>query len=312
MKNLLLAAYFSILSCGISFAVSENSESTGEPDAICAGTIYTNGVSTDAICVDAQGTISPVRNLTNSIGSSRVRYKDIFTAALHTSSGNVKSAYYAQVSSLALTGAGGNSTGIGFTVSTRTLEEAPTTYISALDIDPSSGGARNLTLYVASDTVSSGIGVFSTTTLILSCTAYGYDNKGNFVSEQIYASTNSVMALSSSTISVPNIRRVDVVGIGNVAWLHITSITIEVSSMTASYGAGNTRNPILVIGYGYKFGLPGDIDSVADVLRVEEGGLDRTDQTLYPKLSINPTWDTIGFNAGLEYKNVFVNSRHSN
>ena len=68
-------------------AATDLSISSGITDAICAGAIYANGVSTDAFCVDGLGNLNPIRNLANDIGSSQTRYKDIYAESTRLSGG---------------------------------------------------------------------------------------------------------------------------------------------------------------------------------------------------------------------------------
>lgn len=268
--------------------------------------------------INYYGDILPGRNNSNDIGNSTTAFKDIYARSVNMTGGNVTCQYWRALSSASLTGGGGNSTGVGFTVSSRTLAEGPTTYTD-IDIDQSSGAARNVTLYFASSTISGTIGVLSTTTLIASATIYGYDSKGNFTSELIFASTNNPVALSTSTIAITGngSNVVSSVGIGNVAWMYISSFTVQITSMTDSFGL-NVLVPILRLGYGDKIGLPGNIDSLSDVIKVQEaGGSDASNVLLFPALSINTVYDTIYFptelsGLGSNDRTVCVNRRHSN
>ena len=192
MKNFFLSLGLVVFGCGLVSARSEYADSTGESDALCVGVIYTSGVSTDALCVDAQGTITPLRNLTNNIGSSRVRYRTAFLGDLDVASGTVNIVEnFTNLTGENLTGM------LNVAIATGILIRGGSTFIG-VDLVQTTGAPRNLTLYFSSDSVSSGVGVFSTTTLVGSATFYGYDNKGNYTTEVILFSTASVSLSSSS------------------------------------------------------------------------------------------------------------------
>ena len=284
------------------------------PDIVGFGA---NASTAPIVGVDNDGDFLPNRNITNDIGESTRAWKDIYARRLHLNGPNVKCAFWHGLPTQTYTSAGGNATGTGFTLSTRTMLEGPTTYTSVV-IDQSSTAARNVTLYIASDVFSASIGLFSTSTLAGAATFYGYDNKGRFTSELIYFSTNHPAVYSTSTIQASTVTEVvRYVGVGDVAWLYVTSFTVQITSMTDAYGTANTRNPILKVGWGNRIGLPGDIDSETDVVKVmQAGGVDVTSQELNPDLSINPTWDTISFptqpGSGVnDDRSVCVQARHT-
>lgn len=277
-------------------------------------------IDTETVVVDHDGDFNPGRNLAQDLGESSHTWRKVFADGIEYSgtSGNVKTAFWHGPSSMSVQGVGGNSTGLGYGVSTRTIAEGPTTYTS-VNITQSSGGPRNLMVYFASNTIATGSGGgLSTTTLIGEATFYGIDNKGNSVSELVYFSTNHPVACSTSAIAVSNSSDVvRYVGCGNVAWLQVSSFTVRISSVSDAYGLSGDI-PQMRIYWGNRFGLPGNIDFNSDVLKVmEAGGKDVTDQTLNPNLSINPTFDTISFPtppSGLtnDDRSVSVNAKRSN
>lgn len=288
MKNFLIASAFLIFAgLGLASAASELSETSGAADSICAGTIYNSaGVSTDAICVDAAGTISPIRNLTNNIGSDRVRYKTIFAGDIDIASGIVS---VSEELVLFSSNPKGASPAAGFTVSTgslSTLFNSPTTYID-LNILQTSGAPRNLICY-SSNTDSIGA---ATTTLIMSATFYGWDAKGNWAIENIKFSTTQPVF---STNTFTNAGSPFVLGIGSVAWAYISSFTVQITSMTDSYGIGNTA-ALMFVGFGQKFGLANGITKVADVYKITLSGGDVTRSDTLPARTINTAFDTISF-----------------
>lgn len=280
------------------------------PDIVGFG----HDVSTDPIMgIDYDGNIVPGRNATYSVGKSTKAFKDVWAQAVHTSSPNVKCGYWHAPASSTVFGQ-------DLVVSTWSLLGSPTTYTPVIIIQ-SSVGPRNVMIYWSSGTIGSGSGGgFSTMTLVGSATFYGYDSKGNWAVENVRFSTNHPVSGSTSTIAVDNTGPiVNYVGVGNVAWMQISSFTVQITSMTDAYGLNaGSANLHMRMYFGNRFGLPGNIDYDTDVLKVmEAGGRDVTDRTLNPAWSVNPLYDTISFQTQPgggtnDDRSVCVNSRHSN
>ena len=278
----LTSALFLSLSASAN-AASELSDS-GVSDAICVGAIYTNGVSTDAFCVDGEGRLTPLRNFTNDVGSDRTRWRSIYTQYVSASSGLVNvSEMFVDLSSGNLRGAVPVA---GLTIPTTTLRNSPTTYFD-VNLIQTTGAPRNVVCF------SSALINPTTTTLAMSATFYGFNGKGEYTSEWIRLSTNTTH-ISSTTVSVSTDVR-QWLGGGNVAWSYISSVTVQISSMTDDMGL-SVENPVLYIGHGQKIGLANNVVSSSDVYKITQaGGADATVAVLNPLIFVNTEFDTIVF-----------------
>lgn len=238
---------------------------------------------------DTDGDLLPARNFKNDIGESTRSWKQGFFQSLSVASGVaiVVTDYTNLPSSTTIVEANP----VEIRIPTSTLLGAPTTYFSAFfsgNHNISSGAPRNIVLY--SSVTKIGI---TTTTLIWSATFYGINNLGQVVVENVRGTTQAV---DSSTF--PNVipsHQYDYRGVSNVAWARISSVTVQVTSMTATYGLGDVSDFILRIGYGNKIGLSADVDEQADCHYVSVANGAITDVTNNPLLFINTTFDTIVF-----------------
>lgn len=166
----------------------------------------------------------------------------------------------------------------GFVVSTGTLTGVASTYY-AVDITTQPNG-RNLTVFTTSSPWTEGNFYGSTNALTGTVTFYGIDMLGRTTSEAIKFSTSP--ARYSVGISTP--------GQGNVAFVHITSFTVSITSASPDYlNPDYNQTTYLVVGYGNKIGLPNDIIDPEDVYQYTEGQL----PTTLPRANVNSTHDTV-------------------
>jgi len=201
------------------------------------------GIATHTIRVDFDGNILPGRNDFSDIGESTHQYRNAYVGSLSVSSGiqNVHE-YFSDVpaaSSNAVT------SGNGLTITSTTLVDSGTTYIT-----------RDLTQMVvprnlvvrASFTTPSG----TTTTLRGMATFYGINNLGINATEPIVFSTADTF--------------------GSVAWASISSVTIEITSVTA--GTFDPANVLVVFGSSDAIGLANVVESTGDIYKLVEAGAD--------------------------------------
>lgn len=261
--------------------------------------------STSVVTLDADGDFKPGRHAVQDLGESTDTWREIYAVAVIITSGIVNvHETFVDLSS----GVNSGMTPLGVSIPTSTLLESPTTYV-AVNVTQTTGAPRNLICFS-----SAGAGVpNTTTTLIMSATFYGYNGKGEFVSEWIQTSTNSI---SWSTTTVSNTTDVvKYVGVGNVAFAYVSSFTVQITSMTNAFGL-STAGPIIVIGFGQKIGLANNVEATADVYKITNaGGADVTNPTLNPLISIDTTYDTIVFSPqpnGVDEKGVWYKVKRSN
>jgi hypothetical protein len=253
------------------------------------------GTSTETVVIDHDGDFLPGRALVQDIGASSQPWNNVYTGGITVSSGIVNMhESFVDLSS-------GNATGAragGLLISTANLIAGGSTYVGEAIVQ-SSGAPRNI--IIVSSTVQVGA---STTTLIGSATFYGYDGKGNFVSEMIRFSSRTIPI--SSTVTMTETNPVLYYGVGNVAFAYISSFTIQITSMTDAFGE-STEQVRIMIGWGQKIGLANDLQATGDVYKVTQtGGSDVTIAASNPSLGINTDYDTIVFptlpNGASEYQ----------
>lgn len=138
---------------------------------------------------------------------------------------------------------------------------------------------RNIMVFAASSTISSAVGVFSTTTMRGQLRVFGIDGNGNNATETILFST-AYPIISTGTNVAGDLGQLTSFttnyGQGRVAWASISSVTIQITSMTASYGL-ETGTFALYIGYGNRLGLSNDLRYFGDVYKIVESGTTTSD-----------------------------------
>jgi hypothetical protein len=250
------------------------------------------GGSVPAVGFDYEGDLLPSHNEEYDIGEATRTWKKIYVESVRITSGLPVCDLWVKLSSGQLNGL--NSLGLGITP----LLHHPTAFVDA-NIGDSSGSARNITLFFGSGTFAGatptpGIGV-TTTTLIGSATFYGWDSRGQYRWEHINFSTNIPNVSTRTVDNSSDIVRY--VGIGNVAWAHISSFTVEITSATDTYLVQGST-PVIGIGWGQKVGLSNNIESEDQIYKVtEEGGIDTTDNSVSDGWSINSQYDWIKFDT---------------
>lgn len=294
MKRL-LAVFLFALACYPSFASAKEQTDRSRPNRWRLEYRDATGISTEAVSVDADGNFLPGDNYQTSIGESSHSWKKVWTGSLYVASGivNVLEVYpnlLVGTTDVAKEAATAGVFARGFVISTRSLE-APTTnnlsnqattYITT-DFNQSSFTPRNVILYSVAASSWGGLGQ-TTTTLSGSATFYGIDSLGKANWEQISFSTTIPPQMGGVALSSH-------VGVGNIAWATISSVTIQVTSMTQNtddfaVGAGVA---VLNIAWGNKIGLINQIDSASDIYMVSHGPVtaDATNETVYFAIAPN-------------------------
>lgn len=243
--------------------------------------------TTMVIFLDQKGDWVPGRNLYSELGSSSHTWLTIYVGSLDVSSGVAN--FHETFVNLA---SGCINCALNIGVST-TIATVSTAAFSANVISASSSAPRNVIVYFSSDTNSSTVGLLSTTTLVGSATFYGIDSNGYVVTEQVYFSTVqpsfSTATYSNSISSITD--QVSVVGVGNVAWASISSVSVQITSMTADFGL-SVKGPTLNVGWGNKIGLADHFISTGDVYKVTEFRADVSTSVL---ITGSTTYNTIVF-----------------
>lgn len=143
---------------------------------------------------------------------------------------------------------------------------------------------RNITIY-SSCTIGA-----ATTTLTGYATFYGIDNLGNFVSEMIKFTTGPVLQ-STGVIVAPFLGSTTTpqnFGQGRVAFAVVSSITVQITSMTESFGQTQVSPVKFMIGWGNRLGLSNNITEVSDIYKIVEGPIN---VAVAPNL-VDPIYDT--------------------
>ena len=221
------------------------------------------GKSTEAVSVDADGNFLPGDNYQTNLGESSHSWKKLWAGSLYVSSGilNVNETF---TNLLAGTTDVAKPAG-GFFISTRSLEAPTTNNLSGqattwvtLDINQSTIVPRNLVIYAVVSATANGIAI--TTTIVSgSATFYGIDNFGKSNFERISFSTTISPFVGGVAASTHT-------GIGNVAWASISSVTVQITSVTqgtADFDAGTVVR--LFIAWGNKIGLANTITAAGDI-----------------------------------------------
>lgn len=166
----------------------------------------------------------------------------------------------------------------GFTISTTNLIVQASTYYT-VNITTMPYG-RNIIVF--SSYTNPGLADIGTTTLVGYATFYGVNMLGQVASEQIMFSTfmpAQAPATSSSSI-----------GVGNIAWSHISSFTVQITTITRVFTL-TTKSVVLWIGQGSKFGLSNKYNDPADIYAVSEEDLN----VPMTAARANPTYNTVVF-----------------
>lgn len=239
------------------FAIEGRNDWT-QPDQV-RWTSFQNSVDTEMARIDFQGNFIPGRNGVSNIGESTHAWKNAFFNNVFVSSGfvNVHESYSVMAAS--------NAVAYGsFLITTATLRNNGTTYAEH-DLIQTTGVPRNVVI------VSSFALTQSSTVLSGGATFYGTDARGFKVSEYVQYFATSIAA-------------------GNVAWVLIDSVTIQVTSAAAFLMANVTFN----IGVSNKIGLANTIDVSSDIYKIScSTGIIRLGNTV-----VNATFNTIDLGGG--------------
>ena len=283
-KIAILAGLFLALASQVPLAHTNlDDDNPMRPDIVGWG----SDVSTAPIIgIDNDGDFLPGRNARYDVGSPTKTFRVIHAQSFSASSGMaVITDFHIDLTSASHRGITPSGVVIPTTTLAGSLALGPTTYY-ANDITQSSGtAARNLVCFPSHSIL------VATTTLVMSATFYGYNGKGESVSENIILSTRT--GVTQGTWTVVNATQTMLcIGIGNVPFIYITSFTVQITSMTDSIGL-SVEAPVMYIGWGNKIGLSNNIDSRAsDVLKITAaGGRDMTNQTLFPLVYVDTDQD---------------------
>jgi hypothetical protein len=155
-------------------------------------------------------------------------------------------------------------------ISSATIMAAATTWTLASSMYTDIITPRNL-VFVSSAATTNTAQVMSLSALVT-----GVDAKGNSATETITFSTTT--------------------GTGNIAWSTITSVVVSATAV----GTGADTNITIDMGSGVKIGLPCDLISSSEVLKVTENAALSTTYTL------STTYDTITFAAAPDSTKHYV------
>jgi len=295
MKRLLAVLMFA-LACFPTIAGAKEQTDPQRPNRWRLEYRDQTGISTEAVSVDADGNFLPGDNYQTSIGESSHSWKKVWTGSLYVASGivNVSEVFpnlLVGTTDVAKKAATDGIFARGFVISTRVLEAPTTNNLSSqattyvtLDINQSSLTPRNVILYSVAASTNGGLGI-TTTTLSGMATFYGIDSLGKANWEQITFSTTIPPVVGGVALSSH-------VGVGNIAWVSISSVTIQVTSMTQNtddfvVGAGVA---VLNIAWGNKIGLANSIDSSGDIYQNSVPiTADTTNETVYFAVAPNGT-----------------------
>ncbi len=149
-----------------------------------------------------------------------------------------------------------------------------TTYITVDISSQPTSCPRNLMVFVASSAFSATVGVFSTTTMRGQVRVFGIDGNGNPATETILFST-AFPVISTGTNIAGDLGQLTSFttnyGQGRIAWSSISSMTIQITSMTLNYSL-QVATFAVVIGYGNRLGLSNDLRYWGDVYKIVESG----------------------------------------
>lgn len=219
--------------------------------------------STDvALGVNANGVLYNTYGIFNKM--------DVFPSVIAASSDTAKAGGLAMSTITANTG----------NVIFSTITAGGTTYVTVDITSQPTTCPRNVTVYLASSTFASGIGVWSTTTLRGRLQVFGADGNGNFVSETILFSTASPIQSTGTAVAGDLGQLTSFTtnyGTGRVAFASISSFTATITSMTASIGLERITFA-LNVGYGNRLGLSNDLRYFGDVYKIVEVGSVTSDQ----------------------------------
>lgn len=282
-----------------------------------------SAISTEAVSVDHDGDLLPGRNLTSDLGESTHAWRFVFAGGVDASSGLYSThETFINLSSGDISGLNPG----GFAVSTVNVTDADGATFNDNQVYQTTGAPRNVTIYASSAqtvaaTPPSGVGFASTATLIGCATFYGYDSRGMFVQERISFSSATVSRSTEAGAGLCQTQDCNEggrgMGIGNVAFAHISSFTAQISSISSQMAP----NINLVVGFGQKIGLAANVLSTGssaandrgDVYKVTLSTGDGRDVVRQnPATSISVDFDTIVFpvlpNNVITY-NVWIRTR---
>lgn len=279
------------LSPGVLMASSEDNPS--RPDIVGFGTKrygMTDGTtgSTIPVVINYDGSIIPARNVEQNLGKSTQAWNQIYGNFLTVNQGITNHREeWIDVSSASPTGLafpGGN---FAFTFATsavsnqgQSISTPVASGLGAFALVQSSCMPRNIIIQSSH----SFVAALTTTTLSGSATFYGVNNLGRVTSENILFSTTIVQLISTATISNAGLPPVAWRGVGNVPWAYISSVTLSLSSTSATMA---DLSYSVAIGWGNKFGLANTIATSSSVYKVTVNG---SDVTLNPSLLVDTTY----------------------
>ena len=250
--------------------------------------------STVGVVIDFHGNVLPTVNASQSIGTSTETWS-INASNLFVSSGLI--AVSEEWESIPVPSSATHSRGMSFLISTVTLANQGTTYTS-VDITQSTV-PRNVVGIVELERAGTSTNVFVCSVLVT-----GWDSKGFYNRERI-----SISTVTGDTADQP-------IGSGNIAWLHIDSFTVTLSSKSAS-SAGTVY---LMLGTSNQIGLLADVDNSSDVVKILEGQVATRPNTAPQSggsiTTVNTVYDTVSFGSSpgvvSQRKKVWYRTKRNN